>query len=504
MIVMEGCKMNTNKHDMGYLKTVNKFVLTVTLIIDFFIVVGYVAAFAAGTYKLSLMILVFALMISGAVISIITCVKAPERFNYVAMICFSVLYIDALFTAGNDHMFLLMFPVFMLYMLYFDQKFIVISALICGLANVIDQVYIIAVLHNFRSGQPIEVPIILLRMGSVIIYLCALLGATKRANANNESKLAVIKGEQQKSEELVNAVVPIVKSVSENAIDVNESMDALNSNVDATAELLNDILTYNNRNTDNIEKQLGMTNEIQNKIQNTKEQSDKMVELAEQSEDAVKGGKKVMEQLIEQAEETNKANAKVVSSVEALIANAENVAEITSQISNISSQTNLLALNASIESARAGEAGKGFAVVAEEIRKLADETRMLTESIQNIVADLHNNAANAKTTVDEVVETAKKERENISNAEEQFGAIGAHMKELNGSVSYIYSSIEDILQSNNIIADSIEQLSADGQLVLERTTDAVKFGESCKENAEIAKSKMDNLTETVHSADQYL
>ena len=38
---------------------------------------------------------------------------------------------------------------------------------------------------------------------------------------------------------------------------------------------------------------------------------------------------------------------------------------------------NLLALNASIEAARAGESGKGFAVVAEEVRKLAEDSKVV-------------------------------------------------------------------------------------------------------------------------------
>lgn len=491
-------------NSIDYLKKVNKFVLIVTLIIDFFTVGGYMAAFLAGAYALGNLIAVFAIMIIGMVISFIALKNAPEKFNYVAMICFSILYIAALFTAGNDHMFVLMFPVFMLYMLYFDYRFIVIAALICGLANIIDMIVIVVGLGTFRSGAPLEIPVMLLRAGSVIIYLCALLGATKRANDNNEAKISALSSSTEKSEALVAAVVPIVKSVSDNAAEVTDSMDALDGQVDATAAILNDIMDTNNRNFTSIQEQRTRTENIQEMIEATKEKSDRMLELANKSSEAVKDGKDVMERLISQSEVTREANSRVVGSVEALISNAVNVAEITEKISNISSQTNLLALNASIESARAGEAGRGFAVVAEEIRNLADETRILTESIQSIVEELQSNASVAKETVDEVVATAVKESEDIKNAEAQFGIIGSHMEELDANVANINESIDDILSSNNVIANSIEDIAKDSQSVVDRTAEAVRLGEQCKENAEIVKDRMEILSKTVHSADEYL
>ena len=64
------------------------------------------------------------------------------------------------------------------------------------------------------------------------------------------------------------------------------------------------------------------------------------------------------------------------------------VSRVSGTIETIAKQTNLLALNATIEAARAGAAGRGFAVVANEVKSLAEATRLATREISDTVHDL--------------------------------------------------------------------------------------------------------------------
>jgi methyl-accepting chemotaxis protein len=69
---------------------------------------------------------------------------------------------------------------------------------------------------------------------------------------------------------------------------------------------------------------------------------------------------------------------------------SDRISGVVDVIRGIAKQTNLLALNATIEAARAGDAGRSFAVVAGEVRKLADNSRAATATIDSIVTEIRD------------------------------------------------------------------------------------------------------------------
>lgn len=498
---MDGKNMAYNRD-----KAVNQFLLIIITIMDLFLFFGYFGDYSKGNIGLAFLLTVELTVLASMVADYAVFIhkKDSKMFKHVSMAGYIVVYTIALLGAQNDLVFAMVFPLTVIYILYFDYQFVLRIAAAYSLVNVADIIYIAAIKKQLHSGAELNSTSLLIQGATVIVYLIVLCGTTRISNRNNEMRIASLNEEKEHSARLLEDVLKVAQAVKDNSAKAGEYIKILGRDVESTAQALSGISDGNSNSAESIEKQTVMTENIQGMIQGAKEMFDEMVALAQQSKEAVDGGQKTMDELQKQSDHMQKANQQVVASVTSLIENAGTVGEITEEIFAISSQTNLLALNASIESARAGEAGRGFAVVAEEIRVLADETRNLTENIQNIVQKLQQNADMAKATVDNVLQTSHMEHELIKNADQQFSGIGGSMGALNQNVTEIYQKIEEILESNNVIVDSINQISAVSQEVSANTQQAVELGEDASRQARQVQERMDQLLETAGAIDKYI
>lgn len=156
----------------------------------------------------------------------------------------------------------------------------------------------------------------------------------------------------------------------------------------------------------------------------------------------------------------------------------DEILNLLASMDNISSQTNLLALNASIEAARAGEYGKGFMIVAEEVRKLADNSSLLTNHIKQIIE-----STSTKTT--QTIQKAEKGKEAIQttllyiqdiehafqNTKENIEFISHYSQEAKDHAKQVEKHSNDIGISFETIYESLQNTKTIGTQLLTLSKD---------------------------------
>lgn len=96
-------------------------------------------------------------------------------------------------------------------------------------------------------------------------------------------------------------------------------------------------------------------------------------------------GQSAIKNLESKTKQTNSIVQDILNDINALDNQSKIIGQIIKVITKISDQTNLLALNAAIEASKAGKTGYGFSVLADEIRKLAEQTKMSAQEIFGIM-----------------------------------------------------------------------------------------------------------------------
>ena len=153
-------------------------------------------------------------------------------------------------------------------------------------------------------------------------------------------------------------------------------------------------------------------------------------------------------------------------------AKTEEIAKVVTVIREIAEQTNLLALNAAIEAARAGEQGRGFAVVADEVRKLAERTRLSTQEIATTIANITAGGQEVATNMNRGVAQVMAGVDLANKAGSCITEMHAGSSRVDHAVLSIADSLREQSSASEHIAGTVEEIAHQAENNLEQARGA--------------------------------
>jgi methyl-accepting chemotaxis protein len=138
---------------------------------------------------------------------------------------------------------------------------------------------------------------------------------------------------------------------------------------------------------------------------------------------------------------------------------AGSINNIVTTIASIADQTNLLSLNAAIEAEKAGQYGQGFSVVAREIRRLADQTVIAAEDIEQMVRDMQNAVGAGVMEMDKFNQEVRSSVDEVQTLSRDLGVIIEQVGVLKPSFDEVSQSIGDQAYSAEQINEAMNDLS---------------------------------------------
>lgn len=439
-------------------KVINRSLLMGYSAICCILVVAYILEFIKGHRTFPYFIVFSCFLLIPLAVAFFVFIKYPEssKFAYIASIGYGVTYGFVLFTGNTSLVFTYAFP--MLGILVITSRYHVIMSYLGMLvsSNLLQVGYKIIVLGKRDSHDITDYEI---QIATIVLSILLATLATKISNQLSTDKMNTIKENAKEQQNMINKMTATNVSIIENATKLVQVVEQLKSGANITEHSMQDIVKRTNEMVVSVENQLAMTSEIQDSIVEATELSSKIDAATSITHQHIEKGIVNMDTLNQSAATVLEHNSKVVSDMVLLNTKMKEVMNIISIINDVTNQTNLLALNASIEAARAGEAGKGFAVVAGEVTHLAEQTKVATENISNLISELETSATKVRESIEEVSASNETQNQLIFDTQRVFDLIKESVNGMIVSTTTQSESMKEIKEKNGSIVEAIHTIS---------------------------------------------
>ena len=409
---------------------------------------------------------------------------------------YALLYTVAVFTTNSKLPFTYILPMLIVITLYGDISYCMRVGVGGVLVNVVDVIYR-AVTVSFAKDEIPDVEIRILVMIIIVLYLYLTTRVSKQINQDKRQEL---EEEKEKIERLLNEVMRLSGDLSGGVEQVDVQMNRLDKSVKEMSAAMEEVNSGTQETAESIQSQLTRTEEIQKLIDEIGEVGIYIKERMDNATGEMESGVADMELLAEQSRQSREANVTVVELMKELHVQADKMNEMVSLITSIANKTSMLALNANIEAARAGEAGAGFSVVAKQVNDLADQTKVATVNIAELIGTVTtelNQVTDAVKVVEENAEAQEQKTEALSNS---LNGIRDMTTTIADKTSDLEQMIVKLAAANGDIVQNIQTISAITEEVTAHSSETLN---TCRGNQEIV-SEVSRITAKLNEDAQEL
>ena len=387
---------------------------------------------------------------------------------------YAILYTFVMFTTNNHFTFVYVIPMLIAITVYNDFKYSLPIEVGMVIVNIVQLVMF------FQKGIYTKADMASVGIQFfVIVLICGIqLYASIVTEKLNQKKLAELKAEHEKTEELLMRIMDTSDKMTQQIAESAQKTASLGESMQAMKEAMEEVNSGSNDTAEAVQSQLNQTEEIQAMVEQVEKGTENIIDSMNQNKEAIAQGNANVGILVKQAEETVESGKKVTEELSQLDTYMSQMNSILDIINSITSQTSLLALNASIEAARAGEAGRGFAVVASEISQMAQQTKDSTVQISQLIENVSNAIQMVVEVSGSMISMIESQNETTEKTAESFTVIEKNSDNVYGHSNELAAYVTKLADANKKIIDSISTISAISEEVAAHASDTLSATES--------------------------
>ena len=438
--------------------------------------IAYFVEFLKGDGTL-LYVLATIILAMGPVVGEIICYKKQhdtKMIKHFVGIGYAILYTFVMFTTNNHFTFVYVIPMLIAITVYNDFKYSLPIEVGVVIVNVIQlALFFKRGIYTKADMASVEIQFF------VIVLICGIqLYVSIVAEKLNQKKLAELKAEHEKTEELLTRIMDTSDKMTQQITESAQKTASLGESMQAMKESMEEVNSGSNDTAEAVQSQLNQTEEIQAMVEQVEKGTENIIDSMNQNKEAIAQGNANVGILVKQAEETVESGKKVTEELSQLDTYVSQMNSILDIINSITSQTSLLALNASIEAARAGEAGRGFAVVASEISQMAQQTKDSTVQISQLIENVSNAIQMVVEVSGSMISMIESQNETTEKTAESFTVIEKNSDNVYGQSNELAAYVTKLADANKKIVDSISTISAISEEVAAHASDTLSATES--------------------------